>query len=527
MKRVFAVILVAGAVAVAAITTQTRAASAKGAANIAQLNIGLQGSVSNLDPARALGGTNNYLWFIYDGLVRYAPNGKLVPWLATKVQHPNANTWIYFIRHGVKFWDGNELTATDVANSLNYYRYPKFATAFLFRSVRNVTAIGKYTVKVDLKHPDATFPYTPAFMSFIFEKSYADAHPGQWGKPGTLPMASGPFRIVSLDPTRGAEFVANDKYWGGKPKIRHISIKFFADETSLAVAMRSGAIDLAFPEDARSFGATAGSGVSITQEPSCSIGLLSMNTQVAPWNDVHVRRAVAYATDRAGIAKALGGNVSPEQWLIPKQMWSSTGVPASAVNKLYAGLPQYPFSLAKAKAELAKSHYPNGFSASTPVTAALPQPTTAAQVLAADLQKIGIKLTLNNVTVGQWVGFFFGPRANIGLFPTGSGCATPDPSWYSGTFLDSANAKTGSTNIADYVNPAVDTLLKAGLVTTAPAKRLAAYGAILKAAQTDVPYVTYYTVVWNLALSNKFKWPTANPHSVGNGAPWPLEILSK
>src|SRR5262249_40341331 len=148
----------------------------------------------------------------------------------------------------------------------------------------------------------------------------------------------------------------NDQYWGGRQSIRRISLKFFSDETSEAVAMRSGDIDVAFPNNGRTFAAT--SGLKVTTQPTCSIGLLSMNTNVAPWSDVHVRRAVAYAVNRAGIASALGGDVNAEQFLVPKQMWGATGVSAADLNKLYASLPTYPYNLAKAKQELAQSKYP-------------------------------------------------------------------------------------------------------------------------------------------------------------------------
>jgi len=527
MRRVGAFVVVTASVAVVAVlATQTRAASGKSSASIPVLNVGLLGSVSNLDPSRAIGGANNYLWFTYDGLMKIDKDGALHPWLAKQVKHPNPNTWIYVLRKGVKFWDGDEMTSADVANALNYYRFPKSQTAFLFRSVRNVTAVDRYTVKVDLKHPDATWKYTPAFMSFIFEKRYADAHSGQWGKPGTPPMATGPWKVASLaDPTRGAEFLANDKYWGGRPSIRRISIKFFSDETSEALAMRSGDIDVAFPNNSKAFAAT--SGAKVSRQSTCALGLLSMNTNVAPWNDVHVRRAVAYAVNRAGIGNALGGDVTPEQFIIPKQMWGATGVKATELNKLYKSLPTYSYDLGKARRELAQSKYPNGFSASTVTTSGVGAAAAAAQVISADLAKIGIKLDIKNVPFAQWVAYFFGPRSDIGIFMTGSGCATPDPSWYSGTFLSSANARTGSTNIADYKSSRIDALLKAGQTADTPSKRLAAYAAVLKAVQTDVPYVAYYTVNRSTALSNKVTWPSVHQYSIGTGSPWPLDIKSK
>jgi peptide/nickel transport system substrate-binding protein len=527
MKRVLQMVLLAAAVALAAgLASQTRAAESKASgSDIPVLRVGLIGSVSTLDPARSVGATNNFVRFLYDSLAELGSNGAIKPRMALRIRHPSPNVWIYTLRRGIRFHDGSELTAEDVANALNYYRFPQFQTASFFRSVRNVTALDRYTVKVDLKRPDVSWKYTPAFMSYIFQKRHADANPGQWGRPGTLPIGTGPYRVVSLDPTRGAEFVAFDRYWGGRPQIRRIQVRFLADETSAAVAMRAGEIDVVFPQDARAFSSTAGQGVQVIRVPTCAIGLLSMNYNVAPWNDVHVRRAVAYAVNRRGIVNALGGSVVSEDQLVPKSMWGAAA-PKAAVDRLYNSLPKYEYNLTKARAELRQSRYPNGFSATTLTTAALAQPNTAAQIIVADLAKIGIRLELRNVTVAQWVAHFFGPRSDIGLFVTGSGCATPDPSWYPGVFLDSNNARAGGTNIADYKKPAIDTLLKSGTTTENATKRLDAYGRMLRTLRADVPYVVYYRVNNSFAVSRRFQWRQPHQFSL-TGRPWPIDITTR
>ena len=61
-------------------------------------------------------------------------------------------------------------------------------------------------------------------------------------------MATGPYKIESFDPTTGLELSANPNYWGGKVTVKHISVKFFATDTSMALAFRAGEIDVAFPQ---------------------------------------------------------------------------------------------------------------------------------------------------------------------------------------------------------------------------------------------------------------------------------------
>src|SRR5262249_3541522 len=135
--------------------------------------------------------------------------------------------------------------------------------------------------------------------------------------PGTLVMGTGPYRIDSFDPGTGAELSAFNGYWGGRPKIGHISIKLLSDETAGALALRGGGIDM-LPNvgDAPAFKAASG-GAQIISKPGCQEGFFSMNTSVAPWNDIHVRRAVAYALNRAVFVANVGGFATAITPLIP------------------------------------------------------------------------------------------------------------------------------------------------------------------------------------------------------------------
>src|SRR5262249_48199511 len=149
------------------------------------------------------------------------------PWLAQSVTNPGRALYIYHLRHGVKFWDGNELTAADVANALNYYRYPGSQIAYIYQTVKSVTAVNRYTVAVTLKHPDPSWRFLVCEApAGIFEQRFQQQHRSTFGQPGTLVMGTGPWKIDNLDPTSGADLSANTHWWGGAVPIRHISIKF-------------------------------------------------------------------------------------------------------------------------------------------------------------------------------------------------------------------------------------------------------------------------------------------------------------
>src|SRR5262249_51085889 len=130
-------------------------------ATIPTLRVGLEYSIPTFDASQTILGYQTYALYS-ENLVQSGPDGKLHPWLAQSWSQRNPTTYVYNLRHGVKFWDGNEMRADDVAYSLNYYRQPKSLAAHWFTSVKAAKAEGKYTVLVTLKHPDASWPVQPA-----------------------------------------------------------------------------------------------------------------------------------------------------------------------------------------------------------------------------------------------------------------------------------------------------------------------------------------------------------------------------
>jgi peptide/nickel transport system substrate-binding protein len=537
MRRVVATfVAVAGILAPGVGAAYSHAAAAHAPARAAKtaalLVVGCS-AVSNLNPAKQTAGCSNILHNIgLENLMRLGPNGSPKPNLAQSVKQTNATTYIYTLRKGVKFWDGTEMTSADVVNAMTYYATPGNQTANYYKTVRSITAKGRYTVVVKLKQPDASWPTTTAGIAQIFEKKFFDQHKDTMGQPAALPIGTGAWKFDSLDPSTGAELSAFNQYWGGKPLIKHISFKFFSDETSEALAFRAHQIDIGWPTGGAAFASTSAvkiggaaigtaSGSKVIGVSGCGIGMISMNTQLAPWSDVHVRRAVAYATDRASMAKALGGDVAPLTQMIPPPMMETIASKA-AVTKLYKSLPSYPFNITKAKQELAQSADPHGFSASINSTTAVGGLDLTDQILAADLKKIGIDLQVNDVPIGQWVAQFYGPRSGLPIFGSGSGCPAPDPSWYPGVFFSSANAITGGTNIANYAKPAVDKLISAAIATNNRAKRFADYSKLLKIAANDVPYVAQYVRKSYVAVSSKFIWP--HFFSFASGDSWPLFV---
>jgi peptide/nickel transport system substrate-binding protein len=173
--------------------------------------------------------------------------------------------------------------------------------------------------------------------------------------------------------------------------------------------------------------------------------MFPMDTHGAPWSDIHVRRAVAYAINRANVIAARGslpGTVRVSTIISPSQL-QTLGSPAQ-VDAALKSVPQYPFDLSKAKQEMAASAYPHGFN-TTFDTISLFNYLDILQVIAADLAKIGIHATVNVMPIGAWFNEITRPRDQITAQYNDWGCSIQDPCFVPSIVLGARARRADST----------------------------------------------------------------------------------
>jgi peptide/nickel transport system substrate-binding protein len=483
------------------------------------LTIGSTFPVPTLDMARN-GYARNITQLALDTLMKFGPDGQVEPDLASSVTQPNAVTYVYHLRHGVKFWDGSDLTSADVVYSLDYQRAIGSAQSYFFASVKSIVASGPDAVVVTLTHPDASWQYGPPYLG-IFEMKFAEAHKAKFGQPGVLLMGSGPWEVQSLDPTTGAELTANPNWWGGPVPVQHISMKFFTNPSSEALAFRAGQVDfdpsIVAP---KAFGAT--SGATLLNTPSdTTANFFTINTQAPGWDDVHVRRAVAYALNRADLVIANGGYATPLYTTVTPFELRTIGSQAQ-VTALLNSLNLYPHNLAKAKAEMAASAYPHGFT-TTLWEYNWGATLNVVQVIAAELQTIGINAQIKVApSIPAFGAVQTGPAASRRTCFSVWGASSPDASAFVGEMLGSWNLKQGQWNVSDYAPPQLDKLLLDGIETTNAAARFSVYSQILRQLSSSVPIVPLFGQDDTVAISNHYRFAGLNQY-VLNGT-YPLNI---
>jgi peptide/nickel transport system substrate-binding protein len=476
-------------------------------ADIPQLTWAIPTAIRGLDYTHSADGSSaTVISLAMEPLVRYDKIGALTPDLASSFSTPNTTTYVYNIRKGVTFWDGHPLTTADVIYSLQRAADKKGGSqiASFFTDVKSIKATGPSQVTIKLAKPNPFFKYSIA-VTYIGEKAYWSAHLKTLGTPAGLNMGTGPFQFTSFTTGENVVLERNAHYWGKEPAIEKLTIDFIPNPATLLLAVRSGQVDGTFniPQQEIKQYKTL-SNTTMTLAPELRTSYISLDTANPPYNDVHVRRAIAYAVDKAGLVNGvLGGYGQVAAAMPPPEQWGGL-LGQSQVAAFYKTLPAYSFSLAKAKAELKQSAYPNGFTASVPYPDSEPQLGQLLLSLSQNLKQIGVTLNVKQITSASWFNILFGHPNPLGMQVASWEPDYPDPADATALIYDSANATKNSFNTANYKNPAMDKLLATQENSVSNSVRAHAIQGALKLGATDVPYIPVWYSEIAMALSSKY-----------------------
>ena len=326
---------------------------------------------------------------LHDALVKPMPGNINAPSLAESwTMSKDGRTWEFVLRKGVRFHNGEPITAEDVKFSFERYRG---AAASLFKQrVREVQAVDPTRVRFQLTEP------WPDFMTFygtsasgaawVVPKKYVEKVGDEGFK--KAPVGAGPYKFVSFQP--GVELVleAFEGYWRKTPSVKRLVFRSIPDETTRAAALKKGDVDIVYfingpvAEDVRR---TAG----LSLVPTRTNGVLWLEfpeqwVAGSPWADRRVRLAASLAVNRQAIneAESLGFS-GPTGNLVPRH------------QEFALPIEPHPYDPKRAKALLAEAGYPNGFDAGefTPY----PPYTTMGEAIVGYLGAVGIKMRIRTM----------------------------------------------------------------------------------------------------------------------------------
>lgn len=444
---------------------------------------------------------------VQEGPLAFGDDLSVQPGVASQ-EFKDSTTIVYTLRDGVTFGDGSPLTPEDIVATFNFHRDHAnngSQVGFFFDPIESIEKTGDREVTIKLKAPNVQFQYAaPHMAGFIFKKEQIEGDRADLGGADLFIVGTGPYRIAEFDPGERVLLEARDDYWNGVPYARQIEFVRIPDAEAQFLAMQAGQIDGFFNVRLANIDQwEALPNADIYEAPSASTMLLTLNNETAPFNDVHVRRAIAYSVDRQGLLNAvINGKGEVLDAINPPEMWAGV-MSADEAREFYKTIPTYGFDLAKAKEELAQSSVPNGFEFNVPVANNSTDAINVLQNLAQNLATIGVTLKIEEVDPNQWLAQFFASGAPMQLMTYWPDFA--DPVNYPDLFMHSRNARENGQNQSYYKNPEVDKLLELANTESDPAKRKDALMKVFQIVNSDVAVVPIYTPYSAMGLNSKYQ----------------------
>jgi oligopeptide transport system substrate-binding protein len=438
-----------------------------------------------LDPRLSNGDEFPILMNVFDGLLRYNPQGQIEPSIAESYTVSDDHlVWTFKLRDA-KWSNGEQVTAQDFEYSWKSTLSPETAASYAYQLyyIKNGKAFnssihkdGKYYYpKVDASGkpvtdaagnpvPDLTKPFdpesvgvkaiddktlqvtleapTPYFISLLAFPTYfpinkkLDQSNPNWAKSADTYVSNGPFRITKWEHNHVIEVEKNPYYWDrDKVKLDKIVFDMIADNTTEMMMFENGELDWGQHPPAAELDRLKSKG-EVTFIPTAGTFYLRINTTRKPFNDPRVRKALALAIDRDAIVKITKGGEQPATGYVPFGIPDAT--PGSDFRKVGGDLLKYDPD--EAKKLLADAGYPGG--KGFPSFELLYNTNQTYEMVAEAVQgmwkdNLGIKSTLTatefkvaidrrnkmdfDIYVGTWWGDYADPMTFINMYVTGGG----------------------------------------------------------------------------------------------------------
>src|SRR3954447_5685350 len=383
---------------------------ARAAAPQGQLTWGLHVSVAStwLDPAETQGIITPYmvLYAVHDAMVKDLPGKTQAPSLAESWSTSEDHlTHEFVLRPGVKFHDGEPVTAEDV--KFSFERYHGTSHTLLKEKVASVEIVDPRRIQFKMKEPwpdFLTFYSSATGAGWIVPKAYVEKVGDEGFK--QAPIGAGPYKFVSYNP--GVELVleAFEGYWRKTPSVKRLVMKVIPDESTRLAALKAGEVDIAYVirgDFARELKATPGLKLkSVVLQATNWVYFPEQFDPKSPWHKLQVRQAVNLALDRNSWNNALFlGGCKINNSIIPDSF------------DYYWQPPEAVYDPAKARKLLAEAGYPNGFDAGPFWCDA--SYSNIGEVAVNSLQQVGIRTNLQLMERAGFLQAYASKKLNKGI----------------------------------------------------------------------------------------------------------------
>jgi len=442
---------------------------------------------------------------LYNRLVNFDPKTNTpVPSLATSwTVSPDGKTWTFKLREGVKFTSNKFFTPTrdfnadDVIFSVMrqkdanhpYHKvsqgnYEYFTDVGLDKLIKEVKKLDDHQVQFVLTEPNAAFlaNWGMDFAS-ILSAEYADAMMKN-GTPENVdswPIGTGPYALQQYKVDSLIRYVANPNYWDGAVPTKHLIFSITPNvQTRLAKLQTNECQIIPAPAPVQFEEIKKDKNLTLHTVDALNVGYLAFNTEKKPFNDVRVRQALNYATDKKAIVDAvfLGSATVAKSPLPPNMLGYKKE------------LADYPYDVEKAKALLKEAGLEKGFEAtlwSMPVQRPYnPNSRRIAEMIQSDWANVGVKAKIVSWEWGEYLSGMRKGEHDTALFGWMSDNGDPDN--FADVLLGCNSVKTGS-NAARWCDKGYNDLVEKAKLVSVPAERVKLYGQAQQIFHQQAPWI--------------------------------------
>ncbi len=443
------------------------------------LTVGITQTQKSLDPQSTPDAqAHNAVWQMNETLVTLDKDSKVIPLLAEKWELlPDKISYKFYLKKGVKFHNGEIMTADDVVYTFKRVLGPAgVAVKSLSLSLADVEKVDDSTVILKAKQPmgDIFLVTLCHPWASILNKKAVE----QYGKDyGQHPVGTGRFKFKKWVIGDRLEMERFDEYHGEKAKLKHLVLRVIMEASSRTIELESGAVDLIMdPAPVDMSRIKANPKLETILVPSCRLYYLGFDVTKPPYDNLKVRQAINHAINRAGLCKIVfRGFADPAR-----------GMETSAIkyNK-YDSTPPIKEDVALAKKLLAEAGYPNGFKGKILISERTDY-TGISTILQANLKEIGIDMSIEVYEWGAYLDLVRKQGHEPFIINWWGAAPAMDPFFLLGPPFHSAGI--GQTNRMFYKNPKVDELLDLGMTLPDGPERAKAYGEVWDILNHDLPW---------------------------------------
>ncbi|HEY0210662.1 ABC transporter substrate-binding protein [Acerihabitans sp.] len=403
-------------------------------------------------------------------------------------------SWTFNLRKDVKWHDGTAFTADDVIFTINkVWLNPEisFPQRSNFTMLVRAEKIDDHSVRLITTDPTPALPVLLGYLAPILPvHSLGTWTAGQFTQPAAFskrPIGTGPFKFAEFVPGSYVRLTRFDDFFGGKPQLSAVTFKVMPDIEQQFAQLQSGQLDWMLIEPYQVDAIKSNPKLRINEVLSNTYFFVSLNNAVFPFNDKHVRQALAYATDRRSIIESsLFGMAEPAASPI-------TPVLAKYHN---SQVESYDFNLSRAAQILDDAGWKAGAGGIRSkegkplkfvleVDAGNMTRQQIALILQDTWKKLGVDITIKSGDFGALVQRLRAKPSDVQAAITWY-ITAPDPD------IITYYGSNRSLNIAKYSNPETDALLEKGRLTVDEPERIRIYQKVQALIADDAPVIFLY-----------------------------------